>query len=100
MSMYERLYDESENVNVKFIGMTTDKSRYDFGIMYSSLFFGKPLVICMQTGQSFLMCDKDANDVDYLQKVLKLDDVGEAKIISEFLTVTLPSMSFEVQYMD
>ncbi|MBU9711274.1 DUF3055 domain-containing protein [Evansella tamaricis] len=96
--MYERLYDDMERVNVRFIGMTTENTRYDFGIMYTNLFFGKPLITCMQTGRSFLMCAEDAEDVEHIQRLLKIQDSTEATAISEFFKVTLPLTSTEVQY--
>lgn len=100
MATYEGLYDVMENVTVQFIGMTTDKSRYDFGIMYSNLFFGKPLIICMQTGQSFLMSAEDAEDVDYLQRKLKITDRNELKKLSQFFRGTLPFLTLEPQYVE
>lgn len=100
METYERLYDEMERVNVRFVGMATEKARYDFGLMYTNMFFGKPLVTCMQTGRSFLMCAEDAEDVDHLQKIFKLPDRQEAEVISEFFKVTLPVTAFEAQYID
>ncbi|ADU30914.1 DUF3055 domain-containing protein [Evansella cellulosilytica] len=98
MELYERLYDETERVNVRFVGVTTDKSRYDFGMMYTNMFFGKPLVTCMQTGRSFLMCAEDAKDVEQLQRVFKISDHQEAESLSEFFMETLPHMSVEPQY--
>ncbi|MEH7522835.1 SAV0927 family protein, partial [Bacillus sp. JJ1503] len=50
MDLFEKLYDEHENVKVRFVGFTTELTRYDFGIVFTNLFFGKPLVVCMQTG--------------------------------------------------
>ncbi|MFA9557302.1 DUF3055 domain-containing protein [Evansella sp. AB-rgal1] len=100
METYERLYDETERVNVRFIGLTTDSTRYDFSMMYTNMFFGKPLITCMQTGRSFLMCAEDAEDYDYLQRMLKLKEKEEAKTLSEFFKVQLPFMSVEPQYHD
>jgi len=60
MSHYERLYDESEKVKVRFVGFVSDHGRYDFGIIYTKMFFGKPLVVCMQTGRSSLLSQEDA----------------------------------------
>jgi hypothetical protein len=55
MEFFEKLYDEHENAKVRFIGFTTESTRYDFGIIYTNMFFGKPLVVCMQTGRSTLL---------------------------------------------
>ena len=70
MSIFEKLYDEDENVKVRFVGFTTERTRYDFGIVYTNLFFGKPLVVCMQTGRSALLDPSDLADKEYLQMYL------------------------------
>lgn len=95
MDRYDYLYNESETANVNFFGFISDKSRYDFGIVYSQHFFGKPLVICMQTGQSTLLSSEDAINPDYLQKIFRLNCPNEAKELSEFFQDKLPSMPFE-----
>ena len=73
MTIFEKLYDEDENVKVRFVGFVTENTRYDFGIVYTNLFFGKPLVVCMQTGRSTLLDAKDLEDIDYLQSVFKVE---------------------------
>ena len=40
MNLFERLYEEQENVKVQFIGFTTEDVRYDFGLIFTSMFFG------------------------------------------------------------
>lgn len=98
MNLLERLYDEQENVKVQFIGFTTENARYDFGIVYTSMFFGKPLVICMQTGRSTLLCADEAENVEHIMKVFQIKNENEAKQISLFFIEKLPTMSFETQY--
>lgn len=51
----ELLYTVSETSRVRFTGIETESSRYDFGFVYTHQFFGKVLVVCMQTGQSALL---------------------------------------------
>jgi hypothetical protein len=98
MNLFEKLYDEDETVKVRFIGFTTDQARYDFGIVYTSLFFGKPLVVCMQTGRSTLLDSEDLEDIEYLKTVFNIDDYQQAKDLAEFFTEALPSLPFEPQY--
>ena len=98
MELFEKLYDEHENVKVRFTGFATDHGRYDFGIVYSSLFFGKPLVVCMQTGQSVLLDPHDLNDLQYLQKVFRIDGDEQAEELAEFFTEILPLVPFQPQY--
>lgn len=98
MNLFERLYDEQENVKVQFTGFTTEKARYDFGIVYTNMFFGKPLVVCMQTGRSTLLCSDEAEDWEHVMKVFQITSEDVAKDLSLFFTTNLPSMSFENQY--
>ncbi|OCA85595.1 hypothetical protein A8F94_11970 [Bacillus sp. FJAT-27225] len=98
MDFFEKLYDEHENVKVRFTGFATENARYDFGIVYSSLFFGKPLVVCMQTGQSVLLDPNDLNDLNYLQQVFRINGQGQAEDLAEFLTEILPAVPFQPQY--
>src|SRR5690606_12245032 len=98
MELFEKLYDEQENVNVRFVGFTTELTRYDFGIVYTNLFFAKPLVICMQTGRSTLLDPKDLEDIEYLQKVFKMDHYQQAADLCEFFREAIPGTHFETQY--
>ncbi|MBU8877659.1 DUF3055 domain-containing protein [Bacillus sp. FJAT-29790] len=98
MELFEKLYDEHENVKVRFVGFTTELTRYDFGIVYTNLFFGKPLVVCMQTGRSTLLDPNDLEDIEYLQKVFKMDNYQQAEDLCEFFREALPGSYFETQY--
>ncbi|WP_139490016.1 DUF3055 domain-containing protein [Brevibacillus dissolubilis] len=95
MEIYDNLYDVSENANVRFFGFVSQKQRYDFGIVYTHRFYGKPLVICMQTGQSTLLSSEDAVNPTYLQKIFRLDCPDEADELSRFFQENLPSLPFE-----
>ncbi|MDX8359932.1 MULTISPECIES: DUF3055 domain-containing protein [Bacillaceae] len=98
MNLFEKLYDEQETVKVRFVGFTTTETRYDFGIIYTSMFFGKPLVVCMQTGRSTLLDPKDVEDHDHLHHVFRLDSKDEAADLAEFFKVNLPVSPFQSQY--
>jgi len=95
MEHFDHLYDESENAKVRFLGFASERSRHDFGIVYTHKFYGKPLVICMQTGQSTLLCSEDAVNPGYLQKIFRLDSASEAEALAQFFQEFLPTISFE-----
>lgn len=95
MDRYDNLYDVTETAKLRFLGFVTEKTRHDFGIVYTHKFYGKPLVICMQTGQSALLSAEDAENFKYLQKVFRLDCPQEAEALSDFFQEWLPSMPFE-----
>ncbi|MGJ7923116.1 DUF3055 domain-containing protein [Neobacillus sp. LXY-4] len=98
MEIFGKLYDESEKVKVRFIGFTTEQTRFDFGIIYTNLFFGKPLVVCMQTGRSALLDPKDLEDTEYLKTAFKITDEQQAADLVEFFLDALPGTPFEPQY--
>lgn len=98
MEIFEKLYDEHENSKVRFIGFTTEETRYDFGIVYTNLFFGKPLVICMQTGRSNLLDPKDLEDIEYIQAAFRIKDQKQTSDLIEFFKSVLPHVPFETQY--
>ncbi|MFI8711094.1 DUF3055 domain-containing protein [Brevibacillus brevis] len=95
MEHYDHLYDVSENANVRFLGFISEGTRYDFGMVFTHKFYGKPLVICMQTGQSTLLSSDDAVNPGYLQKIFRLDSENEAVALAEFFQEHLPSIPFE-----
>ncbi|SEN07604.1 DUF3055 domain-containing protein [Lihuaxuella thermophila] len=97
MSLYDRLYDESEKAKVRFVGFISEHGRYDFGIVYTHMFFGKPLVVCMQTGRSSLLSLEDADNLEYLQKIFNLKSKEVAEEISIFFKNNLPPLTMEAE---
>lgn len=95
--MFERLYDATEQANVQFVGYASDRARYDFGIVYTSAFFGKPLVVCMQTNRSSLLDYDDLDNLVYLQRAFRLNP-GEAEEVAAFLKQLVPSIRMKEQY--
>jgi hypothetical protein len=97
MAMYERLYDETEQAKVRFVGFISEHGRYDFGIVYTNMFFGKPLVVCMQTGRSSLLAQDDIENLEYLQKLYNLRSIEEAEEVSIFFRNSLPTLTLEME---
>ncbi|MBM7095976.1 MULTISPECIES: DUF3055 domain-containing protein [Alteribacter] len=95
---WDRLYDEVEQVNVRFVGVATEYHRYDFAIMYTNMFFGKALVTCMQTGRSTLLCLDDTQEAEAIQKAFHIKQLDEAEQIGAFLQGELPPVTIVEQY--
>ncbi|MDF2926866.1 MAG: hypothetical protein K0R57_5780 [Paenibacillaceae bacterium] len=96
--MFDRLYDNSENTQVSFTGYASETARYDFAIVYTDSFFGKPLVVCMQTGKSALLGEHDLENLEYLQRVFTIATVQETEEFSLFLRHRIPANSIMEQY--
>ncbi|HZG14722.1 MAG TPA: DUF3055 domain-containing protein [Candidatus Bathyarchaeia archaeon] len=98
MERYDNLYDVSETAQVRFMGLASDQVRHDFGIVFTHRFYGKPLVICMQTGQSTILSSEDATDPQVLQRIFRLDSYAEAEALAHFFQENLPTLPFGDQY--
>jgi len=98
MELFEKLYDEHEKANVRFVGFTTDHIRYDFGIVYTHMFFGKPLVICMQTGRSALLDSSDIKNIEYLKTVFRISSLKETEDVALFFEQFIPTAFYIEQY--
>jgi hypothetical protein len=96
--MFERLYDITEQTQVNFAGYISENARYDFSIIETDQFFGKSLVVCMQTGRSSLMCFDDLSNLDYLQSVFNIVRKEEAEELSNFLCSRLQIIPKREQY--
>ena len=97
--MFEHMYDDIENTKVRFVGFTSENDRYDFGIVFTSKFYGKPLVVCMQTGRSALFSAEDAKVIDNIKKKFMIQDEEEATQLSIFFQTALPKvLTGEPQY--
>ncbi|MFC7372017.1 DUF3055 domain-containing protein [Fictibacillus iocasae] len=98
MEWLEKLYDETEHVKVRFVGYATETSRFDFGLVFTNMFFGKPLVICMQTGRSALLDSEDVKNVEYLRKAFHLPSLSEAEHLAAIVEEYVPKHYFVHQY--
>jgi hypothetical protein len=96
--VFDSLYDVSETSNVNFVGYVTEHSRFDFAIVYTSHFFGKPLVVCMQTGRSAPMCADDLKDADVLRTRFLVTDPQTVDELRNLLRNRLPTHEVHEQF--
>ncbi|MFC5532276.1 DUF3055 domain-containing protein [Cohnella yongneupensis] len=96
--MLDQLYDVIESSNVNFVGCISEASRFDFAIVYTSHFFGKPLVVCMQTGRSSPLSADDLHDTDFLRSQFQLPNAQAAEELRSLLRQRLPALSIHDQY--
>ncbi|KIL36203.1 hypothetical protein SD71_09655 [Cohnella kolymensis] len=96
--MLDNLYDLVESSNVNFVGCISEASRYDFAIVYTNHFFGKPLVVCMQTGRSTLLCAHDLTDNELLRSRFQVSDDQALNELRSLLSNRLPTIESHEQY--
>lgn len=79
----EFLYDDTEHSQTRFISFFTDHSRYDLALINSDRFYGKTVVLDLQS-QHFALFGSDNLNLDYIQQYFKGDD-DYAQDLLEFL---------------
>ncbi|QNR21595.1 DUF3055 domain-containing protein [Exiguobacterium sp. Helios] len=89
LSPLEELYHVSETDKVRFIGVTTEQARYDFGVVFTKQFFGKMLVVSLTSGRAALLDHTDVLDADALYRLLGIETI-DAEPVGEFLATLLP----------
>lgn len=95
--MYHDLYEVTEQANISFIGWAAEQGRYDFALVYSNLFIGKTLVVCMQTGRSNLLSEEDLRP-ELLLKLFQLNDLDAAEEACQILNTRIPALDVRDQY--
>ncbi|WP_096201624.1 DUF3055 domain-containing protein [Bacillus sp. FJAT-45350] len=96
--MYEKLYAEHEEVNMHHVGFISNDKRYDFAIVFTTLFFGKTLVVCIQSGRSALLDSEDIHEPEKLCSLLGVCSQEEVEKVTAFLLENIPDMPFKSQY--
>lgn len=98
MDVFEKFYDDSEQSHVRYVGFVTSDHRYDLAIVYSSMFFGKPLVVCLQTSKAILLDSTDIEDLELLKKSFQTETLKQAAELSDFFKEIIPSVQLTTQY--
>ncbi|GAB2692795.1 SAV0927 family protein [Paenibacillus thermoaerophilus] len=96
--MFEKIYDSVEQAQVQYIGYISDASKYDFAIVFSSHFFGKPLVVCLQTNRASILGTDDLDDLPHLLKLFDIKDLEEGKELADLLRRRMPEPHFDDPY--
>ena len=80
------LYEETETSNIKYISFIgSSNTRFDLAIIQTDRFFGKQLVILIQSGRTAIIGRDDLEDPDYLQEAFRLTE-EETKDLNEYLS--------------
>ncbi|KGR91657.1 hypothetical protein CD30_04945 [Ureibacillus massiliensis 4400831 = CIP 108448 = CCUG 49529] len=82
------LYDDIEDTKTRFVSFTGNKLRYDLAIVQSSRFFGKVLVLDMQSNRFAIIGPDDVEEPGYLEHVYNKTE-EEAIDLREYLTELL-----------
>ncbi|OEH93971.1 DUF3055 domain-containing protein [Bacillus solimangrovi] len=78
------LYDEKENSDTRFISFMGENQRFDLAIVKTSRYYGKQLVLDIQSGRFAIIGPDDLNEEGYLEHAYNMNE-EDAEELKEFL---------------
>jgi hypothetical protein len=94
MSDIDYLYDHTEETSTRFVCFVGESmTRFDLAIMTTTRYFGKKLVIDLQTGRSAVMGPDDLEAEGYLEYAFKITE-DEARELESFLSQVMGTVHF------
>lgn len=95
--MVDILLEEKENQSVHHYCVATETHRYDFSVIYSNQFYGKAMVVSIQTEKMVLMCQEDIDNDSYWAHKLGIKGIDLLSCKSFFQMILNPKQ-FANQY--
>lgn len=84
MEEFEFLYDDTEETKTRFVSFVGQENRYDLVILMSGRFYGKHLVMHLQSNQFAIIGPDDLEEEGYIEHAFSLSE-AEADELQSFL---------------
>lgn len=78
------LYDETEDTQTRFVSFVGDTNRFDLAITETNRFYGKKLVLDIQSNRFAIIGSDDLEEPGYLEHTFNLSE-EEAAELKDFL---------------
>ncbi|BBU38552.1 hypothetical protein APP_08440 [Aeribacillus pallidus] len=78
------LYDETVETKTRFVSFMGENQRFDLAIIQSDRYYGKYLVLNLQSNRFAIIGEDDLKEPGYLEDVYQLND-EDAEELREFL---------------
>ncbi|MCK0472732.1 DUF3055 domain-containing protein [Halalkalibacter sp. APA_J-10(15)] len=78
------LYDDTEETRTRFVSFMGEASRFDLAIILSSRYYGKKLVLDIQSNRFAILGQDDLDEPNYIETIFNLNN-EEAKELKSFL---------------
>lgn len=82
------LYDDSVNTRTRFVSFIGETNRFDLAITITDRFYGKALVLNLQSNRFAILGQDDLEEPGYLEEVYQLAD-EEADELRQFLSTVI-----------
>jgi hypothetical protein len=94
MSEFDYLYDTTEQTSTRFVCFLGESMRrFDLAIMTTNRYYGKKIVIDLQSGRSAIIGPDDLEEEGYLEYAYKLTE-EEAAELRTFLEQIVGTVNF------
>jgi hypothetical protein len=94
MKDFDYLSDSTEQTSTRFVTFVTPNlARFDLAITTTNRFYGKKLVVDMQSGRSGVLGPDDLEEEGVLESVFKISET-EAAELAQFLVLVLGAVHF------
>lgn len=84
MEEFEFLYDDTEETKSRFVSFVGKENRYDLVIIMSGRFYGKHLVLHLQSNNFAIIGHDDLEEEGYIEEAYSLSK-AEAEELQSFL---------------
>ncbi|WCK56887.1 DUF3055 domain-containing protein [Aneurinibacillus sp. Ricciae_BoGa-3] len=85
---WDFLYDHSEETKTRYVSFMGEVGRYDLAIIKTGNFYGKSIVLNIQSNRMAILGQKDLDEPGYLEEVFNMSET-EAAELREFLYVSI-----------
>jgi hypothetical protein len=69
------LYDEAEDTKSRYVSFMGENQRFDLVIITTNRYFGKKLVLNMQSSRYAVIGTDDLEEEGYIESVFQLDEI-------------------------
>ncbi|HEY8530367.1 MAG TPA: DUF3055 domain-containing protein [Paenibacillaceae bacterium] len=91
---FDFLLDINEQTSTRYVTFITPKlNRFDLAVLTTDRFYGKKIVIDLQTGRSGILGPDDLEEEGVLESVFRISE-EQARELAEFLTMVLGAVTF------
>ncbi|TLS51506.1 DUF3055 domain-containing protein [Paenibacillus antri] len=91
---FDFLSDSTEQTSTRYVTMVTPKlNRFDLAILTTNRFYGKKLIIDMQSGISVIIGPDDLDEEGLLERRFRLNE-EQAEELHEFLSQIVGPISY------
>jgi len=93
--IFHESYEESRS---RFVTIVTDNSQYDVVINYTSHFYGKALILLVQSHKFGIFDLHDIKDAVSFGEKIGIDNPEDAQVVSDYLEDVMPMIYTPTQY--